>query len=952
MTKLSLALAGTLCIVGHAVAQMIEAETAPAAGVVKHDPDAHGGEYVAGTDWNPLFRGTPPAARERITVWTRFRGTRVCLKSVDGFGQQTELRWIFKSPSAWTWESFGTFTRAQLGESFLIIRSPGGAENAGLDSVALATTPGFDPNDPDKKISAATGLTQGETNADNSVVKGPAEQEDREEPSAITPAIVMVRANGQQQFTLQFPGGDPGPLAWSVYDAKFQRTAAAGTVNPSGLYTAPAVPGACYVRAVATADSRQSAMASIIVAGGESQMLFREDFNADKAIALVDENYNGVPDYTESGDNKQASKPAPKQADGGAGLKEKQALIAAGGPGGGVSRVDVVSGMADVFPDGFNSNCLLLDDEANWAMGFGVRLGDACLQGTMAFKFYDAGATGNGLYVEMSDVGVEGNNPRTGANSLISLLLKGGAIEFAGRKVPCEPRKVHAVKVAFDQTDLGAGPNGTYSLEVDGAPAGKAAFARAGAPDRLSFHTAIASNMTKGMFFVDDIAVTGIQAPVASRVASIPVQAEVDWSKTMWKAGRNDYSLNAFKGFDPKDSNDLKYQENILRMNPGLLRFHSWRVIDDSNAKSDGWVKIAEKEWDAEKIKRTMDGWSSFYKGDILMNIPGWPTWFKRQGKAALDPSEYDNYARFCADLVRIINVDQKRGVKYWEITNEQDGVYWIDPRKNNEPDNLEALVTIYNKCAEAMKRVDPTIQTGGPAVARGDLFADFRRFIKGTRQNLDFFSYHAYVSGNAGDPDKRIYDKASLGTGFGSTIRKILDEEIPDRHVGLHFNEYNISWSWQINDVRMRDHKGAVFDALILAGVARNGIDASCAWNEKDNTYGKMDAANALRPAAHVFEWFNAHGIGDIVASTSSNEKRVVTFAVKQGRERGLVLINRSPNIQPTQISFGDWRPARVECAQISKDGYAETMPDWSAISADELFLPDHSVTLLSFGE
>jgi len=940
------AIIGTF-LAGAAMANITEAEFSPGNSSIKAESEARGGNYTTAKGWNPLFVGNLPPEGDTFTVWARFRGTRLCLKSVDESGAQTELKWIFKSPETWTWESFGTFTRAQLGERFLIIRNPEGAENAGLDAVAVSPVPDFDPNDPDKKLAPANERKQGEADAELAVVKGPAGQEDKDEPTAISPAVVMLKAGGTQQF--QLPAGAAGPVAWSVYDAKFQKSATAGSVDGSGLYTAPAMPGAYYVRAAS--DSGQSSMAAVIVANAESQLLFTDDFNADNAIALTDDNKNGVPDYTESGDDKKAAKPSPKNANAGSGLKETQAMVVASGPGGGVTRVDVVSGIAGLFPGGFDSNGLLLADEANWAMGFGVRFGDPCIRGELVFKFFDAGTKGNGLFVELGDTGVE-KDPRTSAGSMISLLLKGGTLRFGDTNAIYEPGRGHTVKVRFDQTDTSAGPDGTYSVEIDGAHTGKAAFAKGGAPDRLSFHTAGAANMTKGMFFLDDISVEGIQAPVAARVAASTVQVDVDWSKVSSKTNRNSYSLNAFKGFNPGDSNDPKYQENISYMNPGLLRFHSWRMLDDSAQKPDGWVKLAEKQWDAEKIRSTMDGWASFYKGDILMNIPGWPEWFKRQGKAALDPSEYDNYANFCADLVKIINVDQKRGVKYWEITNEQDGTYWVDPKKNKEADNLPALVTIYNKCAEAMKKVDPTIQTGGPAVAKGDEFGKFREFIRGTKANLDFFSYHAYVSGSPSDPDKVVYDKAALATSFGAEIRKILDQEIPDRHVECHFNEYNISWTWKTNDVRMRDNKSAVFDALILAGVPRNGIDVSCAWNEKDGVYGKMDAANVLRPAAHLFHLFNAHCVGEVVAATTSHDKRVVAFAVKNGRERTLVLINRSPNVQPVRLGFGGWKPAHVASARIGKEGFSETKPSWSDIEADGLFLPDNSVTVLILSE
>lgn len=51
-----------------------------------------------------------------------------------------------------------------------------------------------------------------------------------------------------------------------------------------------------------------------------------------------------------------------------------------------------------------------------------------------------------------------------------------------------------------------------------------------------------------------------------------------------------------------------------------------------------------------------------------------------------------------------------------------------------------------------------------------------------------------------------------------------------------------------------MTDVKGAVFDALAITAAVTHGADATLAWNERDNIYGKTDGSDHRRPARRSF--------------------------------------------------------------------------------------------------
>ena len=426
-----------------------------------------------------------------------------------------------------------------------------------------------------------------------------------------------------------------------------------------------------------------------------------------------------------------------------------------------------------------------------------------------------------------------------------------------------------------------------------------------------------------------------------------PLDVSVDWSGKTVSSGRHSFGLNAFKAFAPSVISNPEYQKNIKFMKPGLIRLHSWEMmggVKDSN----GWLDHDKRCWNREKVIETLKAWE-FTDAELLVNIPGAPFWMAKDENGWLLPSENKRFADFCAELVRISQEAGVKPIKYWEITNEHDEGYWVRPRHENRPDNIKGLADMFAAAAAAMKDVSKDILTGGPAVARPDFPKELADFAFKAGPNLDFISFHAYGSGSADTPDFEIYQRARYIGGVGAELRKTLEQKI-GRKVELHFNEFNISWTWETRDPRMTNNKGTVFDALVMVHAARAGVNAVNAWNDIDGIYGKMDNDMKLRPQAELFHVLNSRAVGT-VRPVHGEDSAVTIFAVSHGKKGTpfMLLVNPSNSERIVRISHasshggsGKWRIRKL--GEPSAEG--GTLSDKDMLSG--VPLPPHSVSAI----
>jgi len=87
------------------------------------DPGASAGRAATSdVDWGTMFRCDLPAGPAAFTIHVRHRHGPFLLKRVGEDGQQSDLRWCWSKPQAWTWTNLGTYSREQLGRGVVLIR--------------------------------------------------------------------------------------------------------------------------------------------------------------------------------------------------------------------------------------------------------------------------------------------------------------------------------------------------------------------------------------------------------------------------------------------------------------------------------------------------------------------------------------------------------------------------------------------------------------------------------------------------------------------------------------------------------------------------------------------------------------------------------------------------------------------------------------------------------------
>jgi xylan 1,4-beta-xylosidase len=480
---------------------------------------------------------------------------------------------------------------------------------------------------------------------------------------------------------------------------------------------------------------------------------------------------------------------------------------------------------------------------------------------------------------------------------------------------------------------------------------------------------------------IDDFSLSARFTPEGNASADSNIASErvtIDWSKReKTVTTRRHFSVNGQRAFNPEVTGNPAYIRGVRYLNPGLFRYHSTGMYkpgkDASGTSGGSWVDYENKTWHRERIKNALEGLAFIPGDEVMINISGWPLWMDADKDGFLDDDRIDAFAAFCADLVRFVNLELKRGVRYWEITNEKDFIYWRRQlASGNENELLGAarqkapakprtaeLAAIYNRAALAMKAVDPTIKTGGPAAASGEknVHPMHREFIKLTLPDLDFFSFHGYPRTRTRTPAE-IYDTPPT---FSKNIRwhaDLLKKLGPGRHIEIHLNEFNVASNWRLQDKRMHSEEGAVFDALFMIECARAGADALNAWSECDAVYGKMDKEFNLRIPAHVYHYFNAWMAGQSFAASpfgvtdGESGKKVVAFAVqtKEGH-RNFVLVNRAREPLRAKLKFSGWNPMpqmKLQTARVDADGLTTGILIADTL-AQPLLLPTDSVNFFS---
>ncbi len=422
-------------------------------------------------------------------------------------------------------------------------------------------------------------------------------------------------------------------------------------------------------------------------------------------------------------------------------------------------------------------------------------------------------------------------------------------------------------------------------------------------------------------------------------------ETTVYWDSPRGQSTDKLLGMNIRKGADPAVAQDVYYQDGISYIAPQLVRLNTGEISRDSIPNLPGWVNTAEKKWDAGKIEKVLASFDAELLQKMLINIDRWPSWMDEDKDDKLDETRYDDYAEWCAELVRIVNMEQDWNIPYWTPFSECE---------DNVLNGASGLAQIYNKCAAAMKKADPSIKVGGGEFKQGWNNDLLDIFIRDTKEHLDFFTYHHHITIDNYTPIADIFSDASSIAGLGSSIKSTLDryglENIP-----LWISEYNLIWS-QEYDLQVdyqRSSKEGVFNALVLKYLAERGkVDGCTLWNDVDINYGVMDENFEPGPTAHLMRLKNMYLVGTPVKTYSQNINLLNLFAVQATGHRAVLLMNLSDMPQTVDLNFGGWQPEESTYDLYSITGQ---IYDSTRIYADKNFgqnmnIDAYSLLLINF--
>ncbi len=220
-------------------------------------------------------------------------------------------------------------------------------------------------------------------------------------------------------------------------------------------------------------------------------------------------------------------------------------------------------------------------------------------------------------------------------------------------------------------------------------------------------------------------------------------------------------------------------------------------------------------------------------------------------------PADFKKWVRICCNIIRHYNMGWANGFKWdiqrWEIWNEPDvPACWTG--------TMTQYCELYQQAAIAIKKLDPALKVGGPALG-GSLDSEkgreFLGFCRDNKVPLDFVSWHGY----ADHPDK-LMKKIESGI--------ITLKEYGFQNIETVFDEwnYNANGNWN-SELREKNREaflkttgapGAAFTASMLAYFLDSELDIACYYAAYGSIFrfGLFDIYGVPKKPFYAFEAYN----------------------------------------------------------------------------------------------
>ncbi|HEV8578770.1 MAG TPA: fibronectin type III domain-containing protein [Thermoanaerobaculia bacterium] len=268
------------------------------------------------------------------------------------------------------------------------------------------------------------------------------------------------------------------------------------------------------------------------------------------------------------------------------------------------------------------------------------------------------------------------------------------------------------------------------------------------------------------------------------------------------------------------------------------------------------------------------------------------------------------------ADIVRHVNIDNARAVKYWSIGNEPDltsGVYQMT--------TAAQVASYFKPFASAMKAVDPSIKIIGPDTAwyhesiidgltSCDGSADD---ITGTDGNgnfyVDILSFHIYGFDGSQSTRSQVISKLTAAGGFNDDLgtlnaRVAVCNSYYGRTGGnalkVAVTEANVDYENPAGDgvtgLGAKSFIGGQFWAELMGIAMQRGVDFVTFWStiEGDELGYLSGDGSTKRPSYYHFQMMAQNFRGNSVAATDNSQPNVKTFGAQDVDQIAVMIMNQ----------------------------------------------------------
>ena len=288
------------------------------------------------------------------------------------------------------------------------------------------------------------------------------------------------------------------------------------------------------------------------------------------------------------------------------------------------------------------------------------------------------------------------------------------------------------------------------------------------------------------------------------------------------------------------------------------------------------------------------------------------------------------------AEMVRYTNIEKKYGVQYWNIGNEPT-LYNAELKNRGETYDVKRLNKEWRAFAEAMKKVDPTVQLVGPEMnqfsfdiagtnnydktvaldSNGLFWID--EFLKANGDLVDIVSFHRYpfprthVSGPPSIDELRqnVYEWDKIIVRMRELIHKHTGRDLP-----IAITEFNSAYDKSTGGEATPDsHYNAIWLADVLGRMIRNDVfmanQFAFAGRAGVGSWGLIGGLEVY-PSYYTYQLYKKFG-NELVYSSSDEPDLSVYAAIREDGVLTIIVINLSLEAKEKHIQIGSREQAQA---------------------------------------